>query len=56
MDGQVNIARLPEPRPQYQKELQDCHYLPYSNQLDRDSEVWLAEIKLNLGKAVGLRF
>ena len=39
----------------YQRESLYNHYLPYAAQLDRDSEEWLQEIKLNLSRAVLLR-
>ena len=39
----------------YQRESLYNHYLPYAAQLDRESQEWLEEIKLNLSTAVLLR-
>ncbi|XP_011707253.1 PREDICTED: proteasome activator complex subunit 4B-like [Wasmannia auropunctata] len=38
-----------------QKELVYNKFLPYTNELDAESRIWLAEIKGNLGRAVMLR-
>jgi len=38
-----------------QKELVYNKLLPYVNELDAESRIWLAEIKGNLGRAVMLR-
>ena len=47
------IPGLPEDREGlYQKESLYNHYLPYHDQLDEDSDIWWAEIKTNLTRAV----
>jgi proteasome activator subunit 4 len=38
-----------------QKELVYNKLLPYANELDAESQLWLAEIKGNLGRAIMLR-
>lgn len=38
-----------------QKELVYNKLLPYADELDAESQVWLAEIKENLGRAIMLR-
>jgi len=38
-----------------QKELVYNKLLPYANELDVESRIWLAEIKGNLGRAIMLR-
>ena len=58
MDCSMNISNLSPslfPSDVYQRESLYNHYLPYANQLDRDSQEWLEEIKLNLSRAVLLR-
>ena len=57
-DWSVNITKLSSSSllpDVYQRESLYNHYLPYATQLDRDSQQWLEEIKLNLSTAVLLR-
>jgi len=57
-DANVNekIPANPEERAKrYQKELVYNHYLPYSSELDLESDNWFQQIKTNLARAVLLR-